>query len=367
MCPLGYKTSLDVNFSINIFASQDTACVECPPGTYGNDPYRSKCDTCTPGYICQGKTITPTPTNTSDYGYICPAGHYCEAGALEPTACDPGTYRATTGGSSKSDCLQCDAGFYQNEPGKDTCYICSSSSSSNIGSTECTCVGKNRAFQPIDKKCICLPGYEFVDSNLVVSSDTDGIYDCQPIVYSICSASEIRDFSGKCVDSTTYCNSMCQNGGTISIATGTCQCNNISSLNEICDENCRKEVPYLACGDSGEIVLKNPVTLLSTPVDPSTLGTFNTIDCSFKDTKIVSLSTSSGSFSGLFGVPDTFTGRRRRLLPDSRQANNLKHSRHFSLLNTSNPTPELKNPLVCLKLGDSIVQFYLIYFLFLKF
>jgi hypothetical protein len=45
-----------------------------------------------------------------------------------------------------------------------------------MGASVCTCVGKNRGFQPGDGLCICIPGYEFVDSNLAVSSENDGMY-----------------------------------------------------------------------------------------------------------------------------------------------------------------------------------------------
>ncbi len=131
-------------------------------------------------------------------------------------------------------CTSCRPGTYQYNTGRDSCYRCSSSSFSTTGSTLCTCLGKNRAFQPKDGWCVCSPGYEFVDSNFVVSSENDGVYDCQPIVYDRCTSPLVRNSEGLCVTSTTYCKGVCgENGGVFSVTTGTCQCNNIVLLDSI--------------------------------------------------------------------------------------------------------------------------------------
>ena len=56
------------------------------------------------------------------------------------------------------------AGDYQNAAGSATCKSCSTSSTSvEPGSTECTCIGLNRGFQPSDGYCTCDPGFEFYD------------------------------------------------------------------------------------------------------------------------------------------------------------------------------------------------------------
>ena len=83
-------------------------------------------------------------------------------------------------------------------------------------------MGKNRAFQPGDGYCICSPGFEFVDSNLVISSENDGSYDCQPVVYNRCVGSKVRTLEGNCMDRGEYCVNVCGvNGGTFSESTGT--------------------------------------------------------------------------------------------------------------------------------------------------
>ena len=105
--------------------------------------------------------------------------------------------------------------------GQSLCYRCSSSSTVLKGSPLCTCLGKNRAFQPGDGYCICSPGYEFVNNYLVISSENDGAYDCQPIVYKRCLGKQARNLDGACVDPDEYCGLVCGvNGGDFSDTTG---------------------------------------------------------------------------------------------------------------------------------------------------
>jgi hypothetical protein len=49
-----------------------------------------------------------------------------------------------------------------------------------------------------------------------------GIFDCQPVVYDTCLATQVRTFDGKCVASGGYCVSVCgEVGGIFSTTTGT--------------------------------------------------------------------------------------------------------------------------------------------------
>jgi hypothetical protein len=154
-----------------------------------------------------------------------------------------------------------------------------------------------------------------VDSNLVVSSDTDGTYDCQPIVYAICSDGEARDFNGKCVNSGDYCNGVCgSSGGFLSESTGTCQCSNITSLDEVCDDACRQDMPVLECGSDGSLVLTDRLNNETAIIDPTLFGSAGSIDCSVPGSSVKTLSAVSGSFAGVFGVSDQITGARRRRL-----------------------------------------------------
>jgi hypothetical protein len=154
-----------------------SACETCPAGFYGADPNRLICEPGTPGYVFElGATVARPLNVTTEHGYICPTGAYCPAKSTKPLLCPIGSYQPSLGQGNSSSCLLCQPGNYQFEAGQASCLRCSSSSVSSVGAPVCTCVGKNRGFQPGDGMCICAPGYEFVDSNLVVSSESDGMY-----------------------------------------------------------------------------------------------------------------------------------------------------------------------------------------------
>ena len=91
------------------------AQMPCPPGKYCETTGLSDTDLatrdCTAGYHCILRSTTPTPT-LSVRGVICPAGNFCPAGAKEPIACPPGTYRGLTGGAIPADCTPCTATDY---------------------------------------------------------------------------------------------------------------------------------------------------------------------------------------------------------------------------------------------------------------
>jgi hypothetical protein len=223
-----------------VLQSVRTACDPCPAGTYGTDPQRAICSVGTPGYVFGVATTSATPMNkTLENGYPCPKGYYCPKGTFMPLPCPAGTYQPLLAQSNSSSCVPCAPGTYQYLTGQALCGKCSSSSTSTLGAKLCSCVGKNRAFQPNDGFCICIPGYQFVDANMIVSSEKDGSYDCQPIVYTTCTANQVRAADGSCVSSSTYCTSVCGSaGGTFLDATGTCQCKNAKTLSEVCDATC---------------------------------------------------------------------------------------------------------------------------------
>jgi hypothetical protein len=361
LCDAGYKAVDESNFTLRLLASNTTACQACLPGEYGDDPARLTCSVCPSGYVCQGATTKEHPTDIAeDKGYICPKGSYCPLGSSVEIDCPPGTYQPNFGESNSSSCLSCKAGFYQTLGGQDSCFRCSSSSGSLVGSTECTCVGQNRIFQPEDGWCVCRPGYEFVDSNLVVSSESDGPYDCQPIVFPRCADSQVRDSNGDCVSSSSYCASMCgPPGGSFILATGTCDCNDSPTLNEICDEDCRDSALQVTCEDASTLVVTDPTTGTKVSLDLSSLATEGAIDCSNSNSNVYSMGTSDGVFSATFGLGTTLTDQlaqsRRRLDLISPNSDSSLMSRHLSVFNATNSSGVLENPLVCLKLQDSLI------------
>eukprot|EP00981_Chlorochromonas_danica_P012180 scaffold4601_cov146-Ochromonas_danica.AAC.2 len=380
-CPLGYRAVSVPNNTLSVLGSLPTACQECPGGYYGNDPNRLECYLGLPGYYYIGGATTDKPTNlTTERGDICPKGYYCPAGTETPISCPVGTYQPAEGGYNASQCLSCPANTYQNSVGSGSCLQCSSSSVAAVGSTVCQCVGKNRIFQPSDGWCICQPGYEFVDSNLIVSSTSDGSYDCQPIVRPRCATSQTRMYDGSCATD-SYCDNVCgSGGGSISETFGTCICSNATTLDEACDSTCRSQAVQVSCDSDGSLVEYDPTTGTKTTLSTSSLTSQGSIDCSYEG-KVFSMATSSGKFVGYFGVGSTLSGARRRLTEDSfrphwkgkASANSTKHveSSRFNLtglqedfpfervgsriLATTTATASLSNPYVTIYVGDSLV------------
>ena len=312
-CPLGYHGAPDSN---NTYGSIAEACEECPPGTHGTAPNRIGCDQCSPGYVCLGATSSATPlSRVADNGYKCPAGHYCPAGSTVEIECPKGHFNPDMGSSNISSCLPCEAGYYQDSTGSATCKSCSTSSTSlGSGSTECACLGLNRAFQPSDGYCTCDPGFEFYDENYNVQTG-DGEVDCQPVVYERCSDSQVRDQTGECVDSGD-CSQCGSNGGTYVPAVGACECNNLITLDEACDAECRDESSYLAANSDGTLSVCD-ATGNCTTVETSDIDGFQgSISCDSDGCQTVSMDTTSGGIAGVYGLGaavQTETRRRRHL------------------------------------------------------
>lgn len=92
-------------------------CLSCPPGTYSTAT-DLKCQNCTPGYICYGRTNRKHPTDFLLHrGELCPKGHYCEAGSSAPKPCPIGTYNANFGAGSITECLLCPVNTFNDLPG----------------------------------------------------------------------------------------------------------------------------------------------------------------------------------------------------------------------------------------------------------
>jgi hypothetical protein len=87
-------------------------CTDCPAGKYCDvagltDP---KGD-CAAGYYCKLASTTATPDGQT-YGYLCPAGSYCEEGCTTPQSCPAGTFNNYEGQVDSSGCITCPEGFY---------------------------------------------------------------------------------------------------------------------------------------------------------------------------------------------------------------------------------------------------------------
>jgi hypothetical protein len=136
-------------------------------------------------------------------------------------------------------------------------------------------------------------------------------------------------------------------GGSFILATGTCDCNDSPTLNEICDEDCRDAALQVTCEDENTLVVSDPTTGAKVSLDLSALGAEGAIDCSNPESNVYSMGTNNGVFSATYGLGTTLTDQ----LAQSRRRLNLipLHSlvsRHLSVFNATNSSGVLKNPLV---------------------
>ncbi|KAF0717142.1 hypothetical protein As57867_002460, partial [Aphanomyces stellatus] len=349
-CPLGSLSLLQPKGAN--YSSLKGACRLCPPGYYGDG---ANCTLCPAGYVCLEGATTPTPQNiTTDHGYPCPAGSFCPNGTVAEVPCPIGTFNPSFKGTSVSACQVCPANTYQYETGKSTCFPCSKSASSPVGSTQCNCIGNHRAFQLSDGFCICEPGYEYYDANGILRSDDDDTVDCQPKVYSRCGASQVRTLAGTCQDaSTVSCTTACNGGtGTFLATSGVCQCDNVPDLDVVCNANCRATSSQLRFDTTtNTLVTYDPTTGTSTPVNASAqssiLGTLSCVANGTASCNVVTVQATGDAFAGTYGAT----------LPNATTAASATKQRRLEAASStsSSSSTSIMNPMLCLQRGDSIM------------
>jgi hypothetical protein len=204
---------------------EESACLECGRGLYAvqneDNPAEQKCEDCTPGYVCVGRTSKATPINVSAHGgYKCPTGHYCPLGSFEELQCPIGRYNKRMGMAKKTDCIKCKVGFYGDEPGQAGCKKCGPTSTSEGGSLTCTCSGFGRNFIKSMGACFCKKGYKPKNDQ----PNDDSSEDCEAIVKQVCSEDQELTQDGNCLatadDEEKYCNRYCSTGGFVVPGTG---------------------------------------------------------------------------------------------------------------------------------------------------
>lgn len=104
-CPNGTFTRADETGLID--PEQCTLCINgsyCQMGTIKGP--------CAAGHLCYIGNPTPDPDGSNtNIGRLCPLGHYCPAGSLEPKTCQNGLVITIEGAKSKEECQRCSAGF----------------------------------------------------------------------------------------------------------------------------------------------------------------------------------------------------------------------------------------------------------------
>jgi hypothetical protein len=268
--------------------------------------------------------------NSTQGGYICPAGYYCEAGAYSPAPCTPGTYNPLLGQSTEDVCLLCPKDTYTDTFGNPNCFPCGSSASSVQGSTTCTCTGSNRNYLKSDGTCRCIPGYEFISEGVLIS-DQDGTEDCFKKVYVFQPKGQVRDPSGSPKDPND-CKDECDGGkGKRMNGVGICECEEVKSIDDICNKACR---------DSAEkfTVTGSTITSLSTQESKSLDGQkdyYGKLSCSTGCT-LYSMDMSDDGPKAMYGpgtALNTLLSRRRSL----QESNSIS------------------NPVICISLNDTYV------------
>ncbi|GIQ81354.1 hypothetical protein KIPB_002301, partial [Kipferlia bialata] len=338
LCSAGtwYQDNADIHESL------ETTCFDCPVGYYCADSRRTSYAMCEAGYICTGSATTGTPLTTEEGGYICPSGYYCEAGALTPSACPPGTYGASTGLGSIDECTSCLPGSYQHLYGQSACSTCGASSYSEEGAVYCECTGTYRAFQTTDASCLCYPGYEFYDAAQQLGSG-DSTIDCQRIVYDRCTTA--RDASGNCITydsdgNVVSCSEFCVSGSGTYDSSGICVCSDLQDEDTICNAACRAsatEVTY-ATGDD-TLSVTDPSTGTTSEIDTTSDSFVGQLTCSSADgCSLHAVVGNDEGFVGVYNLPDGY------------------FSTEASVATTkSDDVTGIRQPIMCLLLGEGIV------------
>ncbi|SPQ96664.1 unnamed protein product (mitochondrion) [Plasmodiophora brassicae] len=344
-------------------SSVGQACVTCPIGTFGADPQRLQCRTCTPGYIClQGCTSATPQTVAEDNGYPCPAGSYCVNSTATP--CPAGSFSPAPAGADRSACQPCAQGTYSALPGQVGCRQCGSSalSTSTSGATGCQCAGKHRAYQAADATCQCVPGYTSLDGAI------DGISDCYPIVYpSSCPSGTVLSNSGQCTS--TDCNSTCNGPGTFDPTYSICNCDHANRV--ACDEACRATAPSTQICNGTSICITNPATGATTVTPLSSLpGYSGNVQCpSGTNCNTVMFVAGGDGQKAVYGIPpvlqttSTLPAARSTTKAPMRMLLSFDSDRNrWEALEASSTTspaasalPGYTSPTVCLSQYDSLV------------
>ena len=357
-CPEGSELPIKcVAGYVSLKTDDGYECTICGKGFYSEDGKWPKCLLCTPGYVCDGGTMTRFPyLKTAHGGWRCPRGHYCPAGSSSAIACPVGSFNPLDGRSAVESCKLCEKNTYNDEEGQGACLTCGNSAEAEAGSTTCECAGKNRAFQKTDSSCRCLPQYEYWENGELLSED-NAKSDCQPKVYERCGNEYVRDDRGKCRKKDD-CSNACGGGqGKRSSTIGLCQCNSIKPLNTLCNKSCRKNQPTLRVNEKGRIVIRER-DKRETVYESKDLDKFDTTYMKYiegKESRIANARLNSeGKFSSVYGVgprlATKYASTRERRMLDNKTFK-LDSNRRYLVASST----EIESPIICIHDGDTMM------------
>jgi hypothetical protein len=123
-CPAGSAVPLPCapgTYSNTAYLRSAEECESCPAGSFCNAGVTAPSGSCAPGHYCPLRTPNndsfpcPVGTFTAEVNLtdtyqcsVCPAGHKCVLGSVNPTMCPPGFYNSLP---YQSSCQECVAGY----------------------------------------------------------------------------------------------------------------------------------------------------------------------------------------------------------------------------------------------------------------
>lgn len=338
-CAKGYK-----------FIVRHEICEKCAEGYYSNESTNYKCEECSAGYICTGGAIRPNPIDEALHGgYPCPAGYYCPQGSLVPLPCPAGTYNTNLAMASATDCMLCPKNTYNPYEGQVACLPCGSYAYSNTGSVTCECNAKNRAYMKSDGTCRCIPTYQFISENSAYTEESSDV-DCIPQVFDFCPEGTVRKPDGGCAEQND-CSDECFGGsGSRALGNGLCICDEIQSIDNVCNKACRESSFETVFKGDGIYVI-DPVTQEELEIDISDdSGYLNFVECMEDSCKAYCINMQDDGPEASYDLCSSLQNHYEKAI-SSKLGSDAASSRLRRLQNSAG----IKNPVACIHINEIFI------------
>lgn len=136
--------------------------------------------------------------------------------------------------------------------------MCGQFADSREGMDICECIGNNRAYSPEDATCRCKSGFDYLDEDEQSKGNVSDLTDCFPLVFENCKFNGdqgARQPDGTCVALDDCAEACSGEPGRRSEVLGVCSCDNSISVDDICNQNCRKNAPKVTYASSYQILV----------------------------------------------------------------------------------------------------------------
>lgn len=252
-CPAGYYCPQGATAAIPCAGLSTSLCpagskfeggqaTSCEAGYYLSG---SSCKYCDRGFVCEAGATKSNPKTTTEKGYICPVGHYCDPRiSVKEIKCPVGTYNPKTEGKYITDCLSCPEGYYNGLTGQSGCLECGTGATSKKGATECSCIGSFRWWKSDKNTCECKKGYTSNPNKFKIfssSGEFDSL-DCAPAMCNpTCGSGEFCNSEFVC--ESKKCSNACPSGdGSFNENLQVCECaNSPKTATAACGTDCKSK------------------------------------------------------------------------------------------------------------------------------